>query len=76
MKSVKLWFILVLIQILLPTADAFSCTSMMAIKNGMVLAGHNEDWNNQNHRINFIPADADVSVASITVGATTGRRVE
>jgi hypothetical protein len=45
-------------MILLPAADGLSCTTVMAAKNGMVLAGHNEDWNNPYAQINFIPATA------------------
>ncbi|RPI76641.1 MAG: hypothetical protein EHM45_12315 [Desulfobacteraceae bacterium] len=56
MKSIKLWCALALILILLPAADELACTSMMATKNDMVLAGHNEDWNGSYHWINFIPA--------------------
>lgn len=33
----------------------FACTSIMANKNGMVLAGHNEDWNEANHFVHFNP---------------------
>lgn len=43
--------------ILLPIPLSLSaCTSVMASKNGMVLAGHNEDWNQSNHFIHFEPA--------------------
>ena len=45
-----------LMTILMPTAKVSACTSLMAAKDGTVLAGHNEDWNGSNHRINFIPA--------------------
>jgi choloylglycine hydrolase len=58
MKRIKLFCILALFLILVPAADGFACTSVMAAKNDMVLAGHNEDWSNSRHWVNFIPAGA------------------
>ncbi len=58
MKNIKLLYTVALIMILLPAADGFACTSMMAIKNSMVLVGHNEDWTHSHHWVNFIPAAA------------------
>jgi hypothetical protein len=56
MKRMRLLNILALVMILVPAADGFACTTVMAAKNGMVLAGHNEDFNNPRTQINFLPA--------------------
>jgi len=44
--------------ILLWVRPAPACTMVMAAKNGLVLAGNNEDWKNPNTRYTVVPAEA------------------
>lgn len=48
-------FVLALLAVTLPHPSSLACTTVMAEKNGLVLAGHNEDLDKYNHRINFLP---------------------
>ncbi|MBN1273171.1 MAG: linear amide C-N hydrolase [Candidatus Aminicenantes bacterium] len=47
---------LCLIFLTSPAARLLGCTIVMAFKNGMILYGNNEDWNNPGRRVIFIPA--------------------
>jgi len=52
------WFLMCLLLVLLTTAvsGAFGCTIIMAARNGLVLAGNNEDRNHPETQVNFMPA--------------------
>lgn len=54
MKRLSLCLIFVLCLFAIDTA--YSCTIVMAAKDGKVLAGNNEDWKNHNTKVWFIPA--------------------
>jgi hypothetical protein len=60
----------VLLAFLLPTARGLACTTLLATKDGVVLAGHNEDMPGSNHMVNFIPAaSGHFGCCSISWGA-------
>ncbi len=50
----RIFLILLLALILLPTETLFSCTMFTLTKNGKTLVGNNEDWRNPNTKIWFV----------------------
>lgn len=50
----RIFIILVLTLILLPSETIFSCTMFTLTKNGKTLVGNNEDWRNPNTKMWFV----------------------
>ena len=39
--------------------QSYTCTMVLASKDGIVLAGNNEDWQNPKTKVRFVPASGD-----------------
>ena len=59
MKKKTLSAIFVITFLFFTTLQSSACTMVMASKDGLVLAGNNEDWKNPKTKAKFIPATTD-----------------